>query len=476
MPGTTFIVDRVVDDPVKPPAQPGAEQKENLGQVIHLKRVNIWELEVKHRQLSAIMAGNPDLSSLIEEVQGRKVLKSGDLTLADGEQVVDPVSGNFYRIDLATQELQFVSNKNYFLGTDLEKSPDELGRTRHPYTSEKSTRGVRDEINAMLLTGDSAVPFLNDMTKNVAYEIDKRKAGYYDESSPMHAYKKADDAVLEGVKSKAASAVAALQPLTMEKKLPAAAIAPGKPFPGQLLAELASSALRQPLRMIAVDASGRVQTEPGTDGEPQALKLGDINKTFDKVDLAWEKQGHAMIGVGPHGYYTLAYKDGKLAATPVRISAQGHTAGNLLHAIAASALPNPGASRYVEKDGVLKTATEDRLKTSAAMLTGMPGAYPAEPEFDLSVDQDVAELLGQIKAYAGADYVPMQKWLGERHAALTAAAAMPDDAPESGGGKDKQAAIRSDRPGQSGLASGMSIQQRMMSSSSGGAGTVTKIV
>jgi hypothetical protein len=243
-----------------------------------------------------------------------------------------------------------------------------------------------------------------------------------------------------------------------------------------LLAELASSALRQPLRMIAVDASGRVQTEPGTDGEPQALKLGDINKTFDKVDLAWEKQGHAMIGVGPHGYYTLAYKDGKLAATPVRISAQGHTAGNLLHAIAASALPNPGASRYVEKDGVLKTATEDRLKTSAAMLTGMPGAYPAEPEFDLSVDQDVAELLGQIKAYAGADYVPMQKWLGERHAALTAAAAMPDDAPESGGGKDKQAAIRSDRPGQSGLASGMSIQQRMMSSSSGGAGTVTKIV
>lgn len=398
MPGTAFVVSKIVSDPAKP----GDKDKENLGQVIHLKRVNLWEQEVKYRKLAALNLGEADRSLGITSVNGVPTFRHDDLTLTDGEQILHPETGNFYKVSLKDGKfrLDFVRNKNYFLGSDLDGNEGQLGRTRFPYTAENSTRGVRDEINEMLLMQDAAVPYLNDMTKNVSYEIDRRAGGYYD---PGNKYKQEDDQALAAMQGRAAEVSGALAQLRMDKRLPIREIGEGKPFPGQMLAEVAASALRKPLRMIQVDDKGAVVHKPGADGEPHAAVVCDIDKTFDKVDLRWEKEGHTMIGVGPHGYYSMAYKDGKLKATPVRINGSGHMPGNLLHAIAAGAMPNPHGSRYVEHNGVLKTADQY-----------MPGAFPDDPPlFGSTVDGDIGKLFEKLKQYAGADYVPMQKWMAE---------------------------------------------------------------
>ncbi|MFS2063470.1 hypothetical protein ACEN8M_13445 [Duganella sp. CT11-72] len=411
MPGTSFIVSNIVREP----AAPGTDAQkpgENLGQVIHFKRVNLWKAEALQRNYDALSAVQK-AEGLTQGEDGKYSFDHSGVVLKDGTLTMDKDSGAFSRFNGTTGKLEPHQAKNYFLGTGMD-DPGQKSRTRFPFTSDKSPRGLKDEINAMLLLGDSAVPYLDDMTKNASYEVDKRADGYYTRGTPANRFKQEDDQQRDLVRANARQVAERIDELEMNTAMP---VVQGQSFQGQLLAETTASALRQPLKMVRIDGDGKVLTQDvpgGTDGAPPKTEpqiLANIAEGFDGVDLRWEKQGHALIGVGPKGYYHMRYKDGELTAIPIEIGAGGHTPGNLLHAIAAAALPNPADSRYQVHDGRLKTTHQVQLASEQAI----PGYYPQPADQDQDpVHHSAGQLLQRLKTYVGAEYEPMQAWLSAR--------------------------------------------------------------
>lgn len=406
MPGTSFIVSKIVTEPAAPAGTGEPAQTENLGQVIHFKRVNLWQAEALQRRYDALSDADKQ-AGLSRDDDGRYAFDHAGVALTDGTLTMDKDSGAFFRFNGGTGRLEPHQAKNYFLGANME-NPGQHSRTRHPFTAESSPRGLKDEINAMLLLGDSAVPYLDDMTKNVSYEIDRRAGGYYTRGTDAYRFKQQDDARRAAVRAQADAVAGRIVALDMDTVWPPLPLAPEQAFPGQLLAETAASALRQPLQMVQIDERGQLVRQPaagGADGarSGQPVVLAHIAKGYDGVDLRWEKQGHALIGVGPNGYYHMRHQDGELTAAPVRINADGHTPGNLLHAIAAAALPNPAESRYRVHQGSLNTTHQ--IEAGAGQQNN-----PAEDVINSSVGQ----LLHRLKAYVSADYQPMQAWLSRR--------------------------------------------------------------
>ncbi|QGZ42117.1 hypothetical protein IP92_05488 [Pseudoduganella flava] len=367
MPGGIFVVNRV---DANPPARLNADgtPAENLGQVVYMSRVNTYDLENNYREWQEARA------------------RGETPPLADGALGIEPASGHFFRYDSKSNDMTFVvASKNYFLGTEVERSPDQPARWRYPYTSPASPRGMLDFINAALLLDDPIKPYLNDATRNIHHEEDMRRGGYYDDGNAVRAR---HEAALAETRTAAGKAAAQLNALRADTVLTAQE---GEACKGHLLAKVAAGALRKPLLMLEVGADGQVVLEHG---EPK--KLATIDKTWDGVDLRWEKAGPTMIGVGPNGFHALGYRDGVLTSVPVKVDGDGATAGNLLHTIMASAYPNPAGSRYTLRNGAVRT-----VGGAMARLPGMRDEVKATS----------GQLLGKLQDFAGSDYVPLQSWL-----------------------------------------------------------------
>jgi hypothetical protein len=445
-PGTAFVIANVVRDPVKP----GDGSQENLGQVVHFKRVNLWEMEDRYRAWQALPEGSD--AAVQQRVQtgpdGKKFLMAGDVALEHGALMMHPETGNFFKFDVdACLQPRFHASKNYFLGTPIETDPAQAGRTRFPYTSEKSTLGMKNEINMLLFAGDSLAGYLDDMTKNIAYEIDKRHAGYYtDPTTPAatpaarraRAYRAADEAALAAVQARAravAERVLQLNRIKTIGDLDATERAGGQLFPGHLLAQVACSALRQPLRVVAVDDQGKLERA----GDALTLKA-DIMTGFDKVALQWDPDGPAMIGVGKHGYYAIQEHDGETRAVPIRLSGHGRTAGNLLHAIVASST-QPAAQRYTFKH-VVGDGGQVEGEAETDTTAGMPGYFTSDTvAAEPSANDRITRLLYQLKGYVSADYGPMQKWLAPFDGRDAPAGRAPLPAPPARTGQEDENAI-----------------------------------
>lgn len=409
-PGTAFMIAKVVRDPVKP--EDGAE---NLGQVVHFKRVNLWEMEDKYRTWHAAVAEGEDAvrKRLERGPDNTTALAANGLRIEDGDLMMHPLTGNFYKFNASNcMQPDFHGSKNYFLGKPIETDPGKTGRTRFPFTSESSTRGMRHEINMRLFSGDPDVPFMNDLTKNHAYEVDKCHAGYYDTSDKTRQtdqvrrvaqYRAEDTARLDAIKARARVVADQLNRMGIAQAFAeptSAERAGGQRFPGHVLAQVVASAMRQPLRVVAVDPQGKPETEQGK------LKLtADLMSTFDKIALQHDPEGATMIGVGRHGYYAIQERGGKTQAIPVRMSGAGHTPGNLLHVILASS--TQAAAQFYALGSV--------VAKKAASSAKMPGQFPVDEEDAQTAAEEqsagVEKLLDRLKNYAAADYLPMQHWV-----------------------------------------------------------------
>jgi len=166
----------------------------------------------------------------------------------------------------------------------------------------------------------------------------------------------------------------------------------------ELLAQLVSGALRKPLMMLEVDGNGQLVRNEG-----KPVQLATVNRTWDGVDLQWDKNGLTMIGVGPGGYYAMGYRDGALTCAPVKIDGNGATIGNFLHAFMATAYPNPASTRYVLKDNAVRSATAD------TRLAGKTDSVRAVSK----------QLLRKLQNFARSDYVPLQSWLSGQYGVRT---------------------------------------------------------
>jgi len=402
LPGGVFVVTRIDADPPVPAAATtgAATSTDNLGQVVYMARINTYDLETKYRDFQKAKESS--------ERTGKPLVT----TMQDGDLGIDPVSGHFFKYDAASQSMQFViASKSYFLGTELETDQNQPARWRYPYTSPTSPGEVRRSIRAAILMDDPMTPYLNDAVRNTHHEVDRRNGGYYAENN---VYRLEDEARLAAIRTAAEPAIRELNRLSMQEEFPAVALAKGQPFPGELLARLASTALMKPLLMLQVDADGNVQTEKvrSTDAEgnevekDEPVKLAHFVKTHDHFDMTWEPSGPSMIGVGPKGFYMMGYHEGELVAAPVQINGNGLSAGNLLHAIAASSYPNPNRERYVLKNGAVKSAT-------APQHSRMPGSFGTD-----EVNRSITQLLGKLKRFAASDYTDIRKWVGDTYSDL----------------------------------------------------------
>lgn len=110
--------------------------------------------------------------------------------------------------------------------------------------------------------------------------------------------------------------------------------------------------------MLEVNQHGQLATNGG-----KPVEVAKINKTWDGVDMQWEKDGPTMIGVGPRGYYAMGYNERGLTCVPVKVKGDGLTPGNFLHAFMATAYPNPAESRYELRANAIRPAAADTRLT-----------------------------------------------------------------------------------------------------------------
>ena len=364
LPGGVFVVEHI---DAHPPPPEGGTVDDNMGQVAYLRRIDTYALENRYRAWQ----------------QSRR--DGTPVALAADDLAVEPASGHFYKFD--GKEMAFVvASKNYFLGTDVERDASKPARWRYPFTSPATPRGMLDAINAALLMDEPIAAFLNDATRNVHHEEDMHAGGYYKTGDPVQAATNAALAAMREDWAQVRDRIAALAP---DQAFPQQE---GAAFAGELLARLASGALRKPLLMVAIDQGG----QPVLDGA-KPVTVASIDQAWDGVDLRWEKGGATMIGVGPHGYYATGYKDGALLCMPVQVEGRGTTPGNLLHAIMATAFPNPQHSRYKPVDGAVRTVSYGGWR--------VPG-FKGDPVKDAGV-----ALLAKFKRLAAQDYIPLQSWL-----------------------------------------------------------------
>ncbi len=415
LPGALFIVTRIDSNP--PPASEVVQGKgkakasepveqSNLGQVVYMDRINTYTPETTYRDFKK------------EKEKADKAGTPVSTNLQDGALGIDPRTGHFYQYNSKANDMEFVvASKSYFLGTELETNPNQKARWRYPYTSPTSPAEIRRSIRVAMLMGDDIMPFLNDAIRNVHLEVDRKKGSYYE---PGNIYKQEDDARLAQTKADAQPAILNLNGLSMTHPFPASELSPQAAFPGELLARVASTILMKPLMMLEIDAAGKVKTQKvrttNSEGnvveKDEPVKLAHFTKTHDDLDMTWEPSGPSMIGVGPNGYYAMGYLNAELIAAPVRINGNGLTAGNLLHAIAATSFPNPNHSRYTLRNGEVRSATEVRQH--------IPGIRRSD-----EVNRNITQLLEKFKRFASAGYEPMDEWMAATYADVNGRAVAP---------------------------------------------------
>lgn len=371
MPGGIFVIDRV---DAHPPQQTNADGSPaaNLGQVVYMRRLNTYELENNFRSWEQAAA------------RGAKP------TLADGAVCIHPTTGHFHKYDAGSGTVEFVkASRNYFHGADIEADPSQPARWRNPYTSPSSPRGMLDFINAALLLNDPIKPFLNDATRNIHHEEDMQNGGYYAEGDPVRA---ADQIGLAEMRQGADVALAALDGLRHNKPFPAHDPDAGLNPPvavRDLMVSVIAGALRKPLKLIEIGADGSPALE---DGKPKVV--GDFTRTWDGVEMKFDKPGPTMVGVGPDGFHAMGYHDGVLTCAPVRIDGDGATPGNLLHAILAPA--DTGGQRYSFAAGAVRSADAGMARLATRRD---------------AVRDTSRQLFDKLIHFAHADYVPLQSWL-----------------------------------------------------------------
>ena len=418
MPGTVSLIDRIDHNPppqsnrdVKQKRKTGdlmgpEDSKEfNLGQVVYTSVVDTFQAEVHYQRfLEAQEAARATGSPLQVDIE-------------DGALCCHPETSQLYRFDATRQAMQFTGGTlNYFHGAPLEAREDQPARWRHPFTSPQSPAQIRIGILGAILTSHPIVPFLNDAVRNVSHETYRRKGGYYDPASPNHKYKLADDARRASMKQGAQRAIADIRSWTVQTVFtppqPGQVFVPGKPFPGELLARLLSSALHRAIMIMEVDADGALVTRhDGERGAPAGEAVPVIRrhflKTHDHFDLTYDAQHAPMLGVGPKGYYVVALHLGQYRAVPVNITGQGLRAGNLLHAFLALAYPNPNRNRYTVKGNEIKSATA----AARSWRRVIPGQVDR-------VANSASEVLKRLKNFATSDYDPIDAWLATTYTEL----------------------------------------------------------
>ncbi|MCA1325607.1 hypothetical protein [Herbaspirillum sp. alder98] len=422
MPGTVATIDRIDHNPppqgnrdVKQKRKTGelmgpAESTEfNLGQVVYASVADTFLAEVRYLQYQQAQAA--------AHASGEPL----GLTLEDGALCCHPDTSQLYRYDAARQQMVFTGGTlNYFHGGPQEPKEHEQARWREPYTSPQSPAQIRIGIQGAILIGHPVVPFLNDMVRNVSHETYRRLGGYYDPASPNHQYKLADDARRTREKQAAQPPIKEIAGWSQQTvfALPEAGrvFVAGKPFPGELMARVLSSALHRAMMILEVDASGalvmqqrtRIDHHDRERSEQVPLVQRHFLKTHDHFDLTYDTQRAPMLGVGPNGYYVVALHEGQYRAVPVNIAGPGLRAGNLMHAFLALATPNPNRNRYTVKGNEIKSATA----TPSTLRRLMPGVQ-RDP-----VAHTATEMFKRLRNFAKSGYDPVDSWLGRTYAEL----------------------------------------------------------
>jgi hypothetical protein len=332
MPGAVMQVELIDETAGKGAKKPEAN-KQDIGQVVYMKAVDTYALELAHDDFMAYRGGQLDKKP------------------ADGAVMIDPKSGHFFKFDEKKNDIEAISEtKNYFTGRQLESVNDqgqpgtEEARWRKPYTSDGATRATKDGIHMAILRGDPIVPFLDQATENVHHAWFSKKAQLAGTFNVERG--RAEDLRKEETRTQARGVAGQITQMNLDTPLRDKGTAST-----EMLAWLATSMLRQPIQLVPVDDSGA------------APKLGNpkdgtvINQTYDKVDLQHARQSITgrnppqalLIGVGERGYYAVKHDGGEFK--PQARIGEDKTLGNLLHAVVRAGYAKP--SQYVESDGKL---------------------------------------------------------------------------------------------------------------------------
>lgn len=333
MPGAVMQVELIDETAGKGPNKPG-ENTQDIGQVVYMKAVDTYALELAHDAFMAYKHGG-----------------QLDKKPEDGAVMIDPKSGHFFKFDEKKNDIEAISEtKNYFTGRQLESVNDqgqpgtEEARWRKPYTSDGATRATKDGIHMAILRGDPIVPFLDQATENVHHAWFSKKAQLAGTFNVERG--RAEDLRKEETRTQARGVAGQITQMNLDTPLRDKGTAST-----EMLAWLATSMLRQPIQLVPVDDSGA------------APKLGNpkdgtvINQTYDKVDLQHARQSITgrnppqalLIGVGERGYYAVKHDGGEFK--PQARIGEDKSLGNLLHAVVRAGYAKP--SQYVESDGKL---------------------------------------------------------------------------------------------------------------------------
>lgn len=347
---------------------------QDIGQVVYMKAVDTYALELAH-------------DAFVDYKNGAL-----DKRPVDGAVMIDPNSGHFFKYDASKDDIEAVSQtKNYFTGRQLEwvndkgEAATEEARWRKPYTSDGATRATKDAIHMAILRGDPIVPHLDLATENVHHAWFAKKA----EMNGTFNQQRADaEAARKGeTRSQAQDIASQITRMTLDTPLQDKGTAST-----EMLAWLTTSMLRRPIQLVPVDDTGATPRL----GE---VKNGTvINQTYDKVDLQHARQSTTgrnpqaalLVGVGNHGYYAVAHRDGEF--NPTARFGEGKTLGNLLHAVVQAGYARP--SQY--------QASEETLTPDARAQASVQG------------------VLDKLKQFSQTEYFVLQQALVNKHRELDA--------------------------------------------------------
>lgn len=337
-PGVLFLIRTIDPNAGKEAPKPGEKAVRDIAQVVYQEQRDTYELE---KPFNAYLR-REDVSHL-----------------EDGAEMVHPKTGFLHTWDAAAGKPvdKREEVRNYFLGPSYDwKGDEEVARWKEPFTSDTTPRTTKDAIHVAILERKPIVTHLDQATENYHHASFRGLGGYAD--SP--AKKEADES--RQTLREHARQVAALLPADVKDELGGiGAVAPdgkGKgrsnaDYPGEMLAWIATSFLRQPIQFIDLAGEGREE------------KL--ISRTYDRETL--DKEVPVTVGVGKDGFYSISStEDGKLRAS--KISAEGtdgFTAANLLHAICHNS-PNcdlnyrEGADRQLRPDRDAQESVRDLLR------------------------------------------------------------------------------------------------------------------
>ena len=303
-PGVLFLIRMIDPNAGKAPPKPGEKAARDIAQVVYQEQRDTYELE---KRFDAYLRGE-DMSHL-----------------EDGADMLHPETGFLYKWDAASGVP--VDNRagvrNYFLGPSYEwKGDEEVARWKFPFTSDKTPRTTKDAVHIAIVEGKPIVDHLDKAVENYHHAFFRQQGGYAD--SPA---RQEDEKKRQTLRDHARQ-VAALLPADVKDELDAVVdIASGgkskdgshADYPGEMLAWIASSFMRQPIQFIDLAGEGK---------EPKLFA-----RTYDRIDLDSERP--ITVGVGKDGFYGVySSREGKLRASKILAEGKGgFTAANLLHAI-----------------------------------------------------------------------------------------------------------------------------------------------